>query len=62
MDNNTKLAILEEKTKNIQERIAHCDEEFVSQDRFNPIEKIVWALTIAIITGVIGLLLSLLSA
>lgn len=54
-ENKTAIEVLKVKVDNILEDIK-C---FVTLDRFQPIEKIVWTLVILVITGVAGALLSL---
>ena len=55
-ENKTGLAVLKVVVDNIVDDMK-C---FVTLDRFNPIEKIVWAIVMLIITSVIGAGLALL--
>ena len=48
--NTTRIAILETIATNMKEKV----KTFVTIDRFNPIEKIVWVTTVLIITSVVG--------
>ena len=49
----TDVEVLKTVVSNIKDRL----KGFVSIDRFNPIEKIVWTLTTLLITGLVGALI-----
>lgn len=54
-ENKTSVEVLKVKVENILEDIK-C---FVTLDRFQPIEKIVWTLVVLVLTSVVGAVLTL---
>ena len=47
---STRVSVAETKISSIKEKI----KTFVTLDRFNPVEKIVWTITLLLVTSVIG--------
>lgn len=53
--NDTKIALLQQAVGNIKEKI----KDFVSIDRFKPVEKIVWTLVTLLVISVVGAIIKL---